>query len=729
MTSVRRTAAADIRLVLSSATTTLALLVRDRHLPEVIHWGVRLDDLDAETFDTVANTVVRRVAGDGLPDTGVVVSVCPEQWGGWTGLPGLEGHREGRDWAPRFEVNRVIVDDHDVLEAPAASADEPAEQTSRVFAGRRVVVEGVDEDARLGLRLTIEMEASGLVRARASVRNDAQTPYQLDRLVVCLPVPLRAGEILDFGGRWAEERRPQRSLLGVGTHLRESRHGRPGSDSAFVLHVGEPGFDFAHGEVWSAHTAWSGNTVHYAERTLTGVQVIGGGELLLPGEGLLARRDTYTGPWIYFGHGTGLDAIAAQHHAHLRARSHPVSPERPVTLNVWEAVYFNHDERTLLALAEAAAMVGVERYVLDDGWFGARRHDHAGLGDWVVSPDVWPKGLGALVNQVRSLGMQFGLWFEPEMVNPDSDVARAHPEWVMAVPGREPLTSRNQWVLNIANQGAYAHVRNQMMALLDEYDISYIKWDHNRDVIDAADRRTGRPMIHHQTKAFYRLVDELKAAHPGLEIESCASGGSRVDLEVMEHCDRVWASDDIDPTERQRILRWTAQLLPPEMIGSHIASPRSATTGRQHDLSYRAATAVFGHLGVEWNLLDVDERGLAELRRWIDWYKQNRRVLNGGRLVRVDLPWRGALLHGVVTPGRCVFAYTVHDPAPVNDTGALRLPGLAPAARYRVSHLGLTVDGDAPDPVVLTGAQLAIVGVAAPRIQPEHTRILVVDRV
>ena len=190
------------------------------------------------------------------------------------------------------------------------------------------------------------------------------------------------------------------------------------------------------GEIWAVHVAWSGNHTHYAERLSTGEQVIGGGELLLPGEVVLAQGESYASPWVYGSYGTGLDEVARRFHRYLRSRRQHPSSDRPVTLNVWEAVYFDHDLERLVELAEVAAEIGVERYVLDDGWFGARRHDRAGLGDWTVSTDVWPDGLHPLVDKVTGLGMQFGLWFEPEMINLDSDAARAHPEWVMATGQR-----------------------------------------------------------------------------------------------------------------------------------------------------------------------------------------------------------------------------------------------------------------------------------------------------
>ena len=319
---------------------------------------------------------------------------------------------------------------------------------------------------------------------------------------------------MDFGGRWAAERMPQRRPFAMGAHRREGRHGRTGADAAFVLSLGEEGFGYQDGEIWACHVAWSGNHVHIAERDFVGTQLIGGGELLLPGEGRLAVGEGYTSPWVYFNHAIGLDAQADRFHRHLRSLPVHPGPERPVSLNVWEAVYFDHDPARLIDLAERAAALGVERYVLDDGWFGARRDDHAGLGDWVVSPEVWPDGLHPLVNRVTELGMQFGLWFEPEMVNLDSDVARAHPEWLMQLDDRLPLEGRFQQGLNLSIPGAYGHVLGQMSAILEEYAISYVKWDHNRDLNDAGTAPDGRPAVAAQTRAFCAVASRRSSSSP-----------------------------------------------------------------------------------------------------------------------------------------------------------------------------------------------------------------------
>ena len=511
-------------------------------------------------------------------------------------------------------------------------------------------------------------------------------PYQLDDLVLALPVPPVAREIFDLAGRWGKERTPQRRDLTVGAHVRQGRKGRTGPEAATVLHVGEPGFGFATGEIWGLHTGWSGNHTHYAERLSTGEQVIGGGELLLPGEVQLDEGESYTSPWVYGSYGVGLDEVARRFHRFLRARDRHPSTRRPVTINVWEAVYFDHDLDRLVDLAERAAALGVERYVLDDGWFGSRRDDHSGLGDWQVSAEVWPDGLHPLVDKVTELGMEFGLWFEPEMINTDSDVARAHPEWMMATGDRLPIESRYQQVINLGIPECYAFIRDAIFAVLAEYPIAYIKWDHNRDLIDAGTQPTGRPGVHEQTLAFYRLVDEIKAAHPGLEIESCSSGGARVDLGVLERTDRVWVSDCIDPLERQEMHRWTTQLIPPELMGSHIASGRSHTTGREHDLNFRAATAIFGHLGIEWDLSRASAAELGELADWIAFYKEHRELLLGGDLIRIDFPDETLTATGVVASdrSRAIYSYASIARSEVVLLGRVRFPGLDPARRYRV---------------------------------------------
>jgi alpha-galactosidase len=411
----------------------------------------------------------------------------------------------------------------------------------------------------------------------------------------------------------------------------------------------------------------------------------------------------------------------------IRARdSHPSTP-RPLTLNVWEAVYFDHDLDRLLGIADRAAALGVERFVLDDGWFLGRRDDTSGLGDWVVDPEVWPQGLHPLVDHVRGLGMQFGLWFEPEMISLDSDVARAHPDWVLAAPGRLPRPSRHQHVIDLANPDAYAHVLGQIDALCTEYALDAIKWDHNRDLSEPV--HAGRPGAHAQTEALHRLLDELRTRHPGLEIESCASGGGRPDLATLARTDRIWGSDCTDPVERQAIQRWTGLLLPPELVGAHVGAPVSHTTARTSELSFRLATSLFGHAGVEWDITACTAGELEQLREWAVLYKELRGVLHSGTTVRAD-PGEGALLHGVVTGDEAVYAYvrlaTTVDVVPPR----VLLPGLDPARQYRVQvRLAGISSARSQTPwlekgVELPGAALTRIGLAPPLLQPDQAVVL-----
>ncbi|MFG2504727.1 alpha-galactosidase [Streptomyces rubiginosohelvolus] len=717
-------APAPIALHFRSSGCSLLLETPSGRLPIVRHWGADLGPLDetAARAAGLAASVGGRLPGE--LDTGPA-SLVPEPWTGWMGRPGLVGSRGGRDWSPAFTVTSVRLDGTEIT---------GYEETGPAIAE----FTAVDPEARLRLVLTVEMLASGLVRARGRVENEGAA-YDLAELSLYLPVPTRATELIDFSGRWGMERQVQRHGFGVGSHVRENRRGRTGLDSAYVLHTTESGSDFAHGETWAVHVAWSGNHRHVAERDSTGVALLGGGELLLPGEIRLETGKAYTGPWVYASYGDGLDRVAHRFHDHLRARPGHVARPRPVTLNTWEAVYFEHDHDKLWELVRLAGAIGVERFVLDDGWFGDRRDSRAGLGDWTVSEDVWPDGLHPLINAVHTHGMEFGLWVEPEMVNPDSGLARAHPEWIMAARSALPVEQRSQHVLNLSIPECYEAVLRQLLALLEEYDIGYLKWDHNRDHVEAGLRPLGGvPSEHAQTLAVYRLMAEVKAARPGLEIESCAAGGGRIDLGVLEVTDRVWVSDVSDPLERQRLMRWTGQLLPPELMGAHVASSHSHTTSRRHSLAFRGASAFFGHFGVEWDLTSTTPGERVELAEWIALHRAHRELLHTGRVWRGPDPADGIWSHGVVAQdgSEALYAFTSLTWCATGAPPHARLSGLDPDARYRVRPL--TIGGPPAGFVApawwtekgfeAPGSVLTRIGVQMPTLHPEQSVLVHVER-
>jgi len=683
-------------------------------LPVVLHWGPDLGD--AVDGHALAEALVPAAAHSAI-DRPVRRRLLPMPADGWRLRPGLSGARpDGGGWSPRFLVRSL-----EVTEDRAAAT-----------------VEAADDEAGLVIATRLRLHPSGVLEVGHTLRNQGEEPYLVGQLAASLPLPARAVEVLDLTGRWCRERIPQRHPLPQGAWVRESRHGRTGHDATLVLAVGTPGFGFRSGEVWGLHLAWSGDAVHWAERNPDGHAGLGAAELLGPSEVALQPGEAYTTPPLLATYsGDGLDGLSAAYHRLVRDRpAHPRSP-RPVVLNTWEAVYFDHRLDRLAELAEVAARLGVERFVLDDGWFGGRRDDTAGLGDWYVAVDVWPDGLNPLIDHVGKLGMEFGLWVEPEMVNPDSDLFRAHPDWVLSGtgrPGRLPEAWRHQQVLDLANPDCSGFIRDRLDELLTDHDIAFLKWDHNRDLVEAG--HGGRPGVHAQTLAVYRLLDELRRRHPGVEIESCASGGGRVDLGILARTDRVWASDTNDALERQHIQRWTQLLLPPELVGSHVGPPRSHTTGRTHDLAFRVVTALFGHFGIEWDIASASAGEQAALGEAIACYKRLRPLLHAGQVVRADHPDPAAHLHGVVAAdgSEAVFAYAQLTASASETPGVARLPGLDPDRAYRVTPLQVagaprTRQAVAPrwwaaGGVTLGGRALAEVGLPLPVLLPEQALLL-----
>lgn len=685
----------------SPETTVMVVDVADDRLPRVVAVGAA---------GLIGDDPEGVVAAAGSWGT----SLLPEHWDKLTSRPGLRGHRlgtagAGRSWSSRFVTTAVDI-------------------TSTLM---RVTAE--DSAAGLGLVTEVESVTGGALRIRHTVTNTAADPYLVEGLDVVVPCPDDHVECLDFTGRHERERTPQRRPVTDGLWVREGRQGRPGLDASSMLITGPAGFGFARGALLGVHVAWSGNQLLRCERNGASAPTIGGGEHLLSGETVLAQGESYSTPWVFvIATAQGLDGLAAAVHGWQRSLpSHP--GVAPVTLNVWEAVYFDHDLERLKGIADRAARVGVQRFVLDDGWFHLRRDDRAGLGDWWVDPAAWPDGLTPLVEYVTGLGMEFGLWFEPEMVNPDSDLYRAHPDWVLAGGDRRPLLHRDQLVLDLSRPEVVDHLFGQIDAVLSAHDIRYVKWDHNRDLLEAGSgTREWAPAVHDSTLGYYDLLDRLRAAHPRVAWESCASGGGRIDLGVLSRVQRVWTSDMTDAVARQQIQRWTTQLAAPEYLGAHVSAPTSHQTFRTLPLAFRAATALFGSFGIEWDLSAADEDDLDELAEWIERYQRFRPLLHSGRVTRIDSEDPAVLLHGVVAAdgGEALIAHVQMDESVSNRGVRVRIPGLRDERRYDARWVGPTDDRrltDTPgvDPwgptggVPVTGRTVAGAGLWVPRRRPQ----------
>ncbi len=691
--------------------TSVVVDLHDGRLPRILHWGPDLGDTTAADLASLAQAV-QPMVGDSAVTYPQPVPVVPQLAEGWLGRPGIVGSRSGRDFAPLF---RGAQSQH------VAGPDRSSLRT-----------EAFDDVGDLRMVVEIELTDHGLLRVAVELVNEGASPYRLDTLEPALPIPDVASEVLDWTGRWARERAPQRHPLPTGVWLRESRGGKPGLDGSLLMCVGSPGFGFRTGRAWAVHLGWSGNQSLAAELTPAGSRLLRAGELLLPDEVLLGAGERYRTPDLLASWGDGLDALSARFHRYLRARpGHPASP-RPVLVNTWESVHFQQRFEPLLSMAERSAELGAERFVLDDGWFLGRRDDHTSLGDWLVDPRVWPEGLAPLANRVHELGMQFGLWFEPEMISLDSDLARAHPDWVFDAGHGPGLPSRYQHVLDLGHEPAFLLVRDRIAALVEELGIDFIKWDHNRALTDAGHSLDGRAGVHRQTLQAYRMMDELRSRFPHLEIESCASGGGRVDLGVLARTDRVWPSDCNDPHDRFDIQRWTGLLLPPELLGTHIGSYEAHTTHRRADLDFRAAVAFWGNLGIELDLTEIDDDAFARTQAWVSAHKEWRHLLHSGTVVHADTTPE-VRFEGVVSSDqdRALYHFAVLDRPSGWPPAKLQLPGLAPDRRYEVTELAVgdpVPAGQRPPWMSGTlrqsGRILEHVGVEAPSLDVDHSVLL-----
>ena len=551
-------------------------------------------------------------------------------------------------------------------------------------------------------------------------------------------------ELAYFNGQWAHEFQWNRVALGsAGWHV-QNRRGKTSHETPSACFLLASNTDDHHGEVIAAHLGWSGNHQLSVERQDDGSYTLQGGQWLAPGEIRLQPGESFATPPLHVtwtdrginGASQNLHRFARQDV--LRWNSGRMGP-RPVHLNTWEAVYFDHDQAVLRDLAERAAALGLERFVLDDGWFPGRPNDMSGLGDWWPDPAKYPQGLGPLIQHVTSLGLEFGLWVEPEMVNPDSDLYRAHPDWALQSPSRAPQFGRQQLVLDISRAEVSDYLFGKLDALLSAHPIGYLKWDMNRDLAQAEDAN-GRLVYGKQVHALYALLERVHAAHPTVEIESCASGGGRMDLGVLRHTQRFWTSDNNDALSRVAIQSGAARLFPLEVLGSHVGPAPAHSTGRAQNMDFRGAIALFGHMGVEADVRHLSDDEHNILKRWVGHYKAWRDVLHSGTysqgktangvwwLVQTDTK---CLLNVITTRAPDTPHHAQLRLVPFGDEGLwrARLLGKAGLERARGSATSAWLDALSGEGVIVSGAEISRVGLPVPNMNPESAVVLTFERI
>ncbi len=687
-----------------------SVVIVSHPVPQIVYWGKKLstntDDLSV-SFD--------RAVPQARLDIDIPFSLCPENGRGLFNKAGIEGFRAdntGRniDWAPVFNTTSVIA------------------------ASNSAQITCLDERTNIELTIRLNLDESGVLKSSLEVKNLSQDRYQLGHLVNTLPLPHRANEVMSFHGRWSKEFQSQRVSIDHGVFSQENRRGRTSHEYFPGVMIGRKGFSEQQGEVWGFHLAWSGNHQVRCETKSDGGRFAQLGELLLPGEVVLGQGESYVTPELYACYSQdGLNGIRQQFHHVVRRNilTFPHNQVRPVHLNTWEGIYFDHDPDYIMKMATQASEMGVERFIIDDGWFIGRHDDRAALGDWFLDKTKYPNGLEPVIEHVNDLGMEFGLWVEPEMVNKNSQLFCQHPDWLLAIEGYEQPSGRWQYVLDLQNPDCFQYIFTCLDDLLSQYNIGYFKWDMNRELVQPAHQ--GSPAVRGQTLAFYRLIDRLNEKHPKVEIESCSSGGGRIDFEVLKRTQRFWTSDCNDALERQTIQKGMSYFFPPEVMGAHIGPYESHTTRRRHDINLRGITALGGHMGVELDPVKESSEEKASFARYIKLHKCYRTLLHSGDTFYLDTNDVTRNVYGVKNQSEMLITVCQLAMPEYSLSEPLRLTYLDPNKRYQVEVVDFPQSSKAlmkkmpqwmEKPFVFSGELLNEAGLSMPVQDPETAMLI-----
>ena len=690
---------------LDNAKTSLIFDCQGR-MPSLIYYGQPLSESTTAHMLALLNT---RQEAKCAPVIEPPISLVPTHGEGFTGAPGLEVFGDADQWSAGFELSDI--------------------QQSELT----ITFNALDlhRNMRLVSQVTLDSDTT-VARFTSRIENTGTTELKLSYLnAATLPLASNINKIKTFEGRWSNEFQTADHDLYFGSYVRENRRGKTSHDTFPGLIAYPDGTNEQVGDCFGFHLGASANHKLRAEVMADGRSYVQFGELLFPGEITLNAGESYTSPVLYTGFGNqGFSSLSQQFHQFVRTSIltfNATDKPRPVHYNTWEGIYFDHDVDTLKTLADKVAPLGVERFVLDDGWFKGRRNDKAGLGDWYVDEAIYPQGLDELINHVTDQGMEFGIWFEPEMVNPDSDLYRAHPEWALQTKNNPHVPFRNQYVLDLTNPDVVEYLYTVINNILTRYPkISYIKWDMNRDV-NHPGNLSGKPAMHAQMQALYQLIDRVKQAHVGIEIESCCSGGGRVDLGILPHTDRFWTSDSNDALDRLYIQRGFSYFFPSEVMGAHVGPRDCHITGRNLPIEIRAGVAMFGHMGIEMDPRELTEHEQNALKEAISLYKQYRHLTHSGDLYRIDDDGLNVKF-GYVSKDKneAIYAYNSVKETPRTTPSRFYFAGLDPEKSYTVERIWPTTLKEYSESIlqkidgqVFTGEALAKYGMQMPILFPQ----------
>ena len=566
------------------------------------------------------------------------------------------------------------------------------------------------EDKILGLQVVLSysvFEKENVITRSVKLINKGDQKLKIEKIYsACLDMDNENFEMLTLHGSWARERHIQQGPLRYGKQMVSSTKGESSHQEHPFLALVTPGTTQQQGKVYGMHFVYSGNFIGQAElnqfdsvRTVMGINKEEFGWILKAGEEFQAPEVV-----MVYSH-EGLGEMTRSYHDFYRnhmIRSKYLHKKRPILINNWEATYFDFNTEKLLKIAEQASKLGIEMLVMDDGWFGHRNDDSTSLGDWKVNEQKLPGGLKPLVKQVNALGMKFGIWFEPEMISPDSDLYREHPDWAIAIPGRAGSLCRNQYVLDLSRKEVRDHAFESVAAVLHSANIEYVKWDMNRQLSDLgsvelpADRQG--ELYHRYVLGVYELQDRLLQEFPHLLLENCSGGGARFDPGMLYYSPQIWCSDDMDAIERLKIQEGTMLLYPLSTMGAHVSDCPNHTVGRVTPFETRGHVALAGTFGYELDITKIPEEDRQQIPAQTAMYHKYNDLIRRGDYSRIAsfLENGNYDCYQVTSKDQkeALVTYVQVLSRPNFHSRRVRLKGLAPEKQYRIEETGEIFGGD-----------------------------------
>lgn len=603
------------------------------------HWGARVPDgalsPDFSHYPTLASFD---------PRTNALPWELPTRGSGWYGEPAVAAtNAKGDDMVQLTYVSHAIYMGKNRLPGLPAT-----------FARREGDAETLEielMDRLTGLRVTAVygvFERTGAITRSLRLKNESGEDIQINGVLsASAPVHGSGYDVIHLKGAWARERHVMRQTQGEGEYRIFSQRGASGHEANPFLALCEKSATEFSGEVWAVSLVYSGSfeALSYVNNTENSRLSIGLNPDVFTWK--LEPGETFVSPeaaMVYSPDGlNGMSHAFHRLYSENLMRSKWFERDRPILINNWEATYFNFNEEKILQIARRAKELGVEMLVLDDGWFGKRNTDNCSLGDWVVNPEKLPGGLNGLSDRLHDLGLKFGLWFEPEMISPDSDLYRAHPDWCLHVDGRARVEMRNQLILDLSRKEVQDYIIQSVSAVLESARIEYVKWDMNRNMTEpfsgAQTPERQKETQHRYMLGLYRVLEEITARFPEILFESCSGGGGRFDPGMLYYMPQTWTSDDSDAAERMFIQYGTSFVYPPCAMGAHVSAVPNHQTGRTTAMQTRGDVALGGNFGFELDLSQLSDADAETVRRLIEREKQVRTLVRTGEFTRLLSPF------------------------------------------------------------------------------------------